>query len=153
VCRNPQVINRSSLRGVRRGDWFSGARQGRSECFIFVAAFESQLVELRGVPSSKLIDRQFTDAAQRTKKISPDSGLAPFLRRCRGATACYCDSTGFKSGAVRGSRTARSHSAGATLSAGKREAIASNTPSRRISAWKRAAATCIRITAKNAKAR
>jgi len=49
--------------------------------------------------------------------------------------------------------TARSHSAGATSSAGNTEAIASNTPSRRTSAWNRAAATCNRTTAKNAKAR
>ena len=45
------------------------------------------------------------------------------------------------------------HSAGATSSLVAAGAIASNTPSRRTSAWNSAAATCIRIRAKNAKAR
>jgi hypothetical protein len=49
--------------------------------------------------------------------------------------------------------TARSHSAGAASSPVNMEAIVSNTPSRRTSAWNRAAATCNRISAKNAKAR
>ena len=45
------------------------------------------------------------------------------------------------------------HSAGTTSSWVDTDAIASNTPSRRTSAWNSAAATCIRISAKNAKAR
>ena len=49
--------------------------------------------------------------------------------------------------------TRPAHSAGAASSAGDTEAIAWNTPSRRTSAWNSAAATCNRISAKNAKAR
>jgi hypothetical protein len=45
------------------------------------------------------------------------------------------------------------HSAGTSLLCIETGAIASNTPSRRISAWNNAAATCIRTRAKNAKAR
>jgi hypothetical protein len=49
--------------------------------------------------------------------------------------------------------TVPSHSAGAASSPVNTEAIVSNTPSRRTSAWNRAAARCNRISAKNAKAR